>query len=115
MSAPVANKIRVAEVAPPACSSCFQQNVDEPHVDFGAYWDGPVLDGAKAMQIDDLVICRTCLAEAVRVLPGIDEVGKERLERLVEENAVLRAANEGQAVYIGKLEDAVAAKPKKAR
>lgn len=107
----VAAKIRVAEVAPSYCSSCFSQKPDELHVDFGAYYDGPVLDGAKAQQIDDLFLCEECLSAAAALVPSITGKLQEQIAALGERIADLQAANSGQARYIESLQAAVADKP----
>lgn len=109
------NKIRLAEVGPTYCSSCFAQNPDKQHVDFGAYYDGPVLDGAKQSQIDDLILCEDCLREAAGLIPGPSAADKERMDRVVEENETLKLANAGQAAYIERLEAAIAVRPETKR
>ena len=65
----MSKKIRVAPT-PPYCSSCFSQKGQLVHVDFGAAWDGPVLDPGNGMKqaIDDLVICSDCIGEAARLI-----------------------------------------------
>jgi hypothetical protein len=107
-----ASKIRLAEHAPPACASCFSQRPDAPHVDFGAYYDGPVLDGAKHMQIDDLVICEQCLTEAASLV-GLtrQEDLEERLKNAGQRLAESEARNEAQAEHIVDLQKAIASKP----
>jgi hypothetical protein len=112
----VANKIRLAEHAPPACASCFSQQPDMPHVDFGAYFDGPVLDGAKHIQVDDLVICEQCLTEAASIL-GLTSNAKleERIQRAAQRLGESEARNEAQAKHIADLTAALASKPEKGK
>lgn len=112
MSTAAANKIRLAEHAPAACSSCFSQKVDEKHVDFGAYYDGPVLDGAKGIQVDDLVICEQCLTEAASLVGLSDQHDLvERLKNAAQRLAESEARNEQQAEHIADLQKAIASKP----
>jgi hypothetical protein len=66
-----ATKIRLAETPPTHCASCFGQYPDRRHIDFGAYWDGPVfardegdVAGGAPIAVDDLVICEECLRAA---------------------------------------------------
>jgi hypothetical protein len=67
-------KIKLAERPPTYCSSCFGQQPQARHVDFGAYWDGPVIEprntenATEQVQIDDLVICEDCLIRAASLL-----------------------------------------------
>lgn len=67
-------RIRLAEPAPPHCSSCFQQKPLMRHVDMGAAWDGPSVPalehtvGVIAHHIDDLVLCEDCVRDAGRLL-----------------------------------------------
>lgn len=107
--------------APVACAGCGGQYVDRRHVDFEAAWDGPVLnalevvtEGITVSQVDDLVVCETCLRDAFRLLEFNALSDDERMDLTVE-NARLRAQNAGQARYIEQLERTVAAKPPERR
>lgn len=73
--------MRLIEKAPAFCSSCHQQKPNTLHVDFDAYWDGPVLDAANGMKqsIDDLIICKDCLT-AAGILIGMEDGVKVRQE-----------------------------------
>jgi len=58
------------------------------HVDFQAYWDGPIIDGKDFKQpIDDLIICEDCLKVAGEVV-GLTEHKKILQERLELRNEV---------------------------
>ena len=99
-------KIKLAEVPPTYCSSCFGQMPQDRHVDFGAYWDGPVIEpkntenGVQQVQIDDLVICETCIIRAAGILglvnaPDLVEQVrhlKARVQHLEQGNADLARA-----------------------
>lgn len=110
--APLA-KIRVADVAPSHCASCFSQKPEAMHVDFNAAWDGPTFRGEVAgapivVTVDDLVICEECLTAAAKLLP--DNLYAAELEQLEEENVGLRERLTGALQYIAKLEEAQEAK-----
>lgn len=105
-----AAQIRLAETPPPACAACNGQYPERRHVDFGASYDGPVLDGAKAMQIDDLIVCEECLSAAAALIgTSPEQIERERQAKERAENTAQRLA--GALDYIAKLEAAVAAKP----
>lgn len=76
-----AAQIRLAETPPAMCSACFGQYPQRRHIDFGASWDGPVLDGAHRVSIDELVICEKCLLIAAKLL-GTSKVNTRELRRL---------------------------------
>jgi hypothetical protein len=86
------HKIRLAEVAPPACASCSGQYVERRHVDFGAAFDGPTfpapesIAGGKVMTVDDLVVCEECIKAAARLLESaisdLNEINGELSEKL---------------------------------
>lgn len=51
--------------SPAYCSSCFQAKPGMRHVDFEAYYDGPIIESKNFKQpIDDLIICEDCLKVA---------------------------------------------------
>lgn len=109
-----AERIRIAEPAPPYCSGCFAAKPTEVHIDFGAAWDGPMLPalegvaGATAHSVDDLVLCRDCIARAAALI-GLSNHAElqAQLVELEEANAVLHAKHEGQSAYIENLEAAI--------
>jgi hypothetical protein len=113
-----ADRIHIAEPAPPRCSGCFQQKPQERHVDFGAAYDGPVVPAAENVAglvghvIDDLILCETCITEAAQLV-GLGNAAALTAERdqLEAGNRELRAKNVGLEDYNAKLEAALAAKP----
>src|SRR4051812_33537889 len=77
-------RIRLAEIPPTHCSSCFQQKPQQRHVDFSAFWDGPVFGdqevaGGRKVVIDDLILCDDCVRAAAELL-GFADVEREREE-----------------------------------
>jgi hypothetical protein len=111
----MAERIKIADVAPAYCSSCFSQKPRMVHVDFGAFYDGPVIrseEGLVQHQIDDLIICRDCLRRA-GLLVGLGEVEKveAELHNAVEENDRLMERLRGLQVYVDKMEEAMALRP----
>jgi hypothetical protein len=107
--------MRVTEITPTHCSSCFAQKNGEVHVDFDAAWDGPVFNEAEEHEqprfvaIDELVICESCLREAgalIQLKPA------ERIERekvvLEERVRELSERLAGAVEHIGRLEEAQA-------
>lgn len=76
---------------PPFCAACFQAGSDKLYVDFDAAYDGPVLDlpDGRKQTIDDLVICETCIAEAVDILPKPEDARDERIAELEAQVAAL--------------------------
>jgi hypothetical protein len=96
---------------PAACSSCYGQYPQRRHVDFGASWDGPVLnDGSDERfiiraSLDELILCEDCLRRGAEQLGLVDpdeqtamlETQRDALQRMAEENAGLRAHNDALA------------------
>lgn len=116
-----ADRIFLAEPAPPHCSACFQAKPQETHVDFSAAYDGPMVPalegtvGVVGHSIDDLIVCETCITEAAKLL------GLSSEPALVADRDQLEAANgelhmqiAGLRDYVSKLEAAVNARPKPA-
>jgi hypothetical protein len=110
-------RIRIAEPNPPRCSSCFAAKPTEPHVDFGAYYDGPVLpaspdqetQGVTLHAIDDLIICSECLRAAAKLV-GMSDAAQLEAE-LVELTAKLdktTARNVELEGHVIRLEDTLA-------
>jgi hypothetical protein len=88
-----ADRIHIAEPAPPHCSGCFQQKPQTRHVDFSAAYDGPTVPalentiGVVVHSIDDLVLCEDCIETAASL------VGLTRAEALIAERDQLEASN----------------------
>lgn len=107
-----ADRIRVAEPAPPHCSSCFQQKPDVRHIDFGASWDGPMLkalDGAVGVvghSIDELIICSDCLRIAAGLIGLVDAGQLEAMASLELANAQLHQRTEQLEAHVASLEAA---------
>lgn len=80
-----ADRIHIAEPAPSHCSSCYQQKPRQPHVDFGASYDGPVVPalqgtiGTVGHMIDELILCEDCIRSAAELL-GWEDVTAVRAE-----------------------------------
>lgn len=78
-------RIHIAEPPPPRCSGCFSPPTEDrlPFVDLGGAWDGPSIPalegtvGVIAHHIDDLILCRECVATAAKLL-GLEDVAKVR-------------------------------------
>jgi hypothetical protein len=113
-----ADRIHLADLAPPHCSGCFQQKPQTPHVDFGAAYDGPAVPaledtvGVVAHVIEDLILCEDCLATAAGL------IGLTRAEKLQAALDQSEAANRelamklaGMGDYAAKLEAALSVKP----
>lgn len=104
--------IRVADVAPPYCSACFQQKPQQRHVDFGASWDGPVLEalagavGVIGQSIDELIVCEDCVKDAARKIGLVDAGQLEPLAQLELANAQLHQRVEQLEAHVGALEAA---------
>ena len=113
-----ADRIQIAEPAPPRCSACFQAKPQETHVDFGAAYDGPVVPAAENVAglvghvIDDLILCETCITEAAQLV-GLGNAAALTAERdqLEAGNRELRAKLAGFEDYAAKLQAALDAKP----
>lgn len=114
--------MKVCDIPPPHCASCYGQYTDKVHVDLEASYDGPVIEGGIVgpdgevvnkipVSIDELVLCETCLIEAAALIgmkPAVDDFVadlRQRNQTQAEELLGLRA-------YVEQLEAAVAGKPK---
>ncbi|UTI65615.1 hypothetical protein NBH00_05240 [Paraconexibacter antarcticus] len=113
-----ASKIRLS--APPtACASCFGQYPERRHVDFGAAYDGPTVEGdsplagVTTVAIDDLIICEECLCAAAALL-GLRDDGETatEVERLTAQVDDLRARNLGALDYIRRVDEEIAERAK---
>jgi hypothetical protein len=86
-------KIHVTEHPPFVCSSCGCQHIDSRHVDFGAAWDGPVLEVPESTNkhaVDDLIICERCLRESYVALAFDDRPVHDDVAALEQELAETR-------------------------
>lgn len=94
----------------PYCSACFGAYHDRQHVDFEAYYDGPVIEGSVRVAIDDLVLCELCLENAANLL-GFEAGAKAKIEK---KNAEIKRLSEQllkQERYALKLQEAFDSKP----
>jgi hypothetical protein len=106
-----ADRIAIAQPAPPHCSGCYQQKPQETHVDFGAAYDGPVVPalagsvGVVGHSIDELVLCSTCIRTAAALI-GLHDQGPLIAERdqLEAGNRTLRGELAGYRDYVERLE-----------
>lgn len=113
-----ADRIAIAQPAPPHCSGCYQQKPQETHVDFGAAYDGPVVPalagtvGVVGHSIDELVLCATCIRTAAALI-GLTDEGPLIAERdqLEAGNQSLRAELAGYRDYMERLEGAISVRP----
>lgn len=106
----MAERIHLIDVAPAYCSSCFTQKPRMQHVDFGAFYDGPVIkdqDGVTQHVIDDLILCADCIRRA-GLLIGLGEVEsvKAELQNAIQENDQLMERCRGYQAYIDKQDEA---------
>lgn len=79
--------MKKARSAPKYCSACHGQYPERQHVDFEAYYDGPVIsesvgDNTIKVAIDDLVLCENCLASAAKLIGYVHnkQMRKENFE-----------------------------------
>lgn len=110
--------MKLADIPPVVCSSCYGQYPDRRHVDFESAWDGPtfaqgvtIAEGVTrtnlTVAVDDLFLCENCIRDAGRLV-GLEPAG-DMQARLEEQAGKVRELSErlaGQADYIGKLEAA---------
>ena len=106
----MAERIQLVDVAPAYCSSCFTQKPRMQHVDFGAYYDGPVIkseDGQVQHVIDDLILCADCIRRA-GMLIGLGEVERvtQELRNAEAENDELMERCRGYQAFIDAQEQA---------
>jgi hypothetical protein len=102
--------MKLANKVPTHCAACFQQRLGEPHVDFEAYYDGPVIDSESGvkMSIDDLVLCEVCVGKAAELLGYVkNEEAATELERLRKEVGELRALRARNSRKLSAIEKAV--------
>lgn len=93
---------RLAETPPARCSACNLQRPEKRHIDFDAWWDGPVVEGGLAtgegvvrgprVSIDELVICEDCLRDAGRLI-DLEPVEGGRVELLEQQLEDARSVN----------------------
>lgn len=96
--------------AGPYCSSCFGQYPDRQHVDFEAYWDGPVINGSVKVAIDDLIVCENCVKRAAELL-GMTEGAEDKLAKQRSEIERLKGDLAKAEKYNKKLQEAFEARP----
>lgn len=101
---------KIRECPPNRCSSCFGQQPDVRHVDFGANWEGPAfrdekVAGGQWQHSDDLVLCQNCLTVGLGAL-GLELAGPAaaRAEQLESENQNLRDRLAAALSYIDEVE-----------
>ena len=94
--------MKIADRAPTYCAACHCQDAEKAHVDFEAYYDGPVVDGLTHKQpIDDLVLCEDCLGAGATLIGWIHN------KRMRQENFELGRAIEEKDGYIQVLEKVI--------
>ena len=99
--------------SPGYCAACFQAKLDEPHVDLGAAYEGPVLahpDGSK-QTVDDLIVCKGCIREAARAL----EIHEQPLAEVETKLADAQAAARSWRSYAESLEGTLGRRPEPIR
>ena len=104
--------IRVVESSS-FCSACYQAKLGEPHVDFGAAYEGPVLrhpDGSP-QTIDDLILCTGCVREAARAL----EIHEQPLAAVEAKLADAQRSARSWQSYAEALEGALGRRPEPVR
>lgn len=77
--------MRIASKNPPRCSVCFEQKPKEVHVDFNVAFDGPVIPGQPLVSIDDLIVCKSCLKQAAKLIGMSDKQELENKYELLSE------------------------------
>lgn len=104
MSAPI-----IATRPPTACAGCYGQYPDRLHVDFrSAIEGGPIpSEHAKALRVDWVVLCETCIQAAVAILPE-NVAAKAAYEAQI---AQLRERCEAAENYASTVEDALSRRP----
>jgi hypothetical protein len=95
--------MKIAESPPAYCSACHGQYPERQHVDFEAYWDGPVFetgpeDNTIKVAIDDLILCENCMDTAAMLL------GYVKKKEIIKENYQLGKAVEAKNEKIKELE-----------
>lgn len=81
------------------CAACHGQYLDRKHVDFEAYYDGPVVGEDIKVAIDDLIICDECLKGAgalVGLFPAeeLKDENKELGETVEEKDEQIKVQHE---------------------
>lgn len=110
--------MRTAEQTPPACSACYQQDVEAAHIDFEVSYDGPILgqeNGALPYSVDDMIVCASCVSAAAGLL-GLrsDEDRDAELEQLRAERVTLLDEAASQRAFADQLRAALALAPEPA-
>lgn len=87
--------MKVADTPPTYCAACHLQRPEVKHVDFEAYFDGPVMDGLTHKQpIDDLILCEDCLKTGAMLIGMIDN------KAMIQENFELGKAVEEKDIQL---------------
>ena len=83
--------MQLAAIKPPFCAACYQHSTED-HVDFGGTYDGPMMldEVGNKIPIDDLIICRSCIRAAAKLVGMMDPKEDEKqVTELKAENAAL--------------------------
>jgi hypothetical protein len=103
--------MKIANPTPAYCACCFTQKIGTRHIDFEAYFDGPVIDPGNGMKqtIDDLILCEDCVRTAAKFIGMVDnEEANEELAKLRAEVNQLRALRARNAQKLSRIEKALA-------
>ena len=88
------------------CAACYSFT-NKRLVDFGAAFDGPVLE--TGMQIDDLILCEDCVRSAAQTLEL--DTNRDSVDRALREAEEARVKSEEWQAYAKKLENVRALRP----
>lgn len=88
------------------CAACYSFT-NKRLVDFGAAFDGPVLE--TGMQIDDLILCEDCVRSAAQALEL--DTNKDAVDRALREAEEARAKSDEWQAYARKLENVRTLRP----
>lgn len=107
-------RIHIEDPSPPNCAACYQAKPEEEHVDFGASTDGPMLPAIEGVvglvghSVDEIVICRTCISEAGKLL-GLEDAEdlRRQLDEANQANDVLHEQLAGQRASVSEALDSL--------
>lgn len=95
-----------------SCSACFTQDNSKRHVDLDADCDRgfTTYGNGNKIQMDDLILCSMCLAEAARLIgmqseEKVTEV-EERADKAYDERDYMKRERDQAQNYSDRLEDA---------
>ena len=88
------------------CSACFNSQ-PIAHVDLGAAYDGPVLEGG--VSIDDLILCQNCVASAAAALAIADDA--DTFQGAINDRVLAESRADKWEVYAKELEAALRFRP----